>query len=142
MLDPKIIIVVFFVLITLYGVVRKNRFFFNLGYFLYGLSVFAAELNEYFDVQSFSHLLFAILFLLQTILSIPNKLPYNGSKLAKSAAVKIYSCLSIINLVGILVPYTSPAPEITFYLHTAMAIFPMVAVVLILTNKIPLSKEE
>ena len=38
--------------------------------------------------------------------------------------------------------HTSPAPEITFYLHTAMAIFPMVAVVLILTNKIPLSKEE
>ena len=142
MLEPKIIVVIIFVLITLYGVVTKKRVFFNLGYFLYGLSVFVAELNEYFDIQSFSHLLFAILFLLQAILSIPNKLPYNGSKLAKSAAVKIYSCLSIINLVGILVPYTSPAPEITYYLHAAMAIFPMVAVVLILTNKIPLSPLE
>jgi len=139
MFDPKIIVVVFFVLTTLYGVIMRNRVFFNLGYFLYGLAVFAAELNEYFDVQSFSHLLFAILFLLQAILSIPNKLPYNGSKLAKSAAVKIYSCLSIINLVGILVPYTSPAPEITYYLHAAMMLFPMVAVVLILTNKIPLN---
>ena len=141
MIEPKIIFVIIFVLITLYGVLKKNRVFFNMGYFLYGLSVFVAELNEYFDVQSFSHLLFAILFLLQAILSIPNKLPYNGSKLAKSAAVKIYSCLSIINLVGILVPYTSPAPEITYYLHAAMAIFPMVAVVLILMNKIQISTE-
>lgn len=141
MLETKIIVVILFVLITLYGIVKKNRVFFNMGYFLYGISVFVAELNEYLDVQSFSHLLFAILFLLQAILSIPNKIPYNGSPLAKSAAVKIYSCLSIINLVGILVPYTSPAPEITYYLHAAMAIFPMVAVLMILTNKIPLTKE-
>ena len=63
MLEPKIIVVIIFVLITLYGVITKKRVFFNLGYFLYGLSVFVAELNEYFDVQSFSHLLFAILFL-------------------------------------------------------------------------------
>ena len=72
MLESKIIVVILFVLITLYGIVKKNRVFFNMGYFLYGISVFVAELNEYLDVQSFSHLLFAILFLLQAILSIPN----------------------------------------------------------------------
>lgn len=141
MLNLEIILVVLFVLITFIGVLKRNRVLFNLGYFLYGLSVFVVELQMYNDILSFSHLLFAILFLLQAILSIPNKLPYDGGKLAKSAAVKIYSCLSIINLVGILVPYTSPAPNITFYLHLVMAIFPMIAVVMILTNKIPLSSE-
>lgn len=141
MLNLEIILIVLFVLITFIGVLKRNRVLFNLGYFLYGLSVFVVELQMYYDILSFSHLLFAILFLLQAILSIPNKLPYDGGKLAKSAAVKIYSCLSIINLVGILVPYTSPAPNITFYLHLVMAIFPMIAVVMILTNKIPLSSE-
>lgn len=141
MLNLEIILIVLFVLITFIGVLKRNRVLFNLGYFLYGLSVFVVELQMYYDILSFSHLLFAILFLLQAILSIPNKLPYDGGKLAKSAAVKIYSCLSIINLVGILVPYTSPAPNITFYLHLIMSIFPMIAVVMILTNKIPLSSE-
>ena len=141
MLHLDIILVIVFVLITFLGVVKRNRILFNLGYFLYGLSVFVVELQMYFDILSFSHLIFAILFLLQTILSIPNKLPYDGGRLAKSAAVKIYSCLSIINLVGILVPYTSPAPEITFYLHFAMAIFPMIAVIMILMDKVPTTSE-
>ena len=131
MLHLDIILVIVFVLITFLGVVKRNRILFNLGYFLYGLSVFVVELQMYFDILSFSHLIFAILFLLQTILSIPNK----------PAAVKIYSCLSIINLVGILVPYTSPAPEITFYLHLAMAIFPMIAVIMILMDKVPTTSE-
>ena len=109
MMHPEILVVVFFVLLTTFGVVRRNRIFFNLGYFLYGLSVFAAEINQYLEIQSFSHLLFAILFLIQAILSVPNKLPYDGGKLAKSAAVKIFSCLALINMIGVLVPYTSPA---------------------------------
>jgi len=141
MMHPEILVVVFFVLLTTFGVVRRNRIFFNLGYFLYGLSVFAAEINQYLEIQSFSHLLFAILFLIQAILSVPNKLPYDGGKLAKSAAVKIFSCLALINMIGVLVPYTSPAPEITFYLHSAMAIYPIVAMILVLANKIPITQE-
>ena len=39
MLHPEILAVIVFVLLTTYGVVRRNRMFFNLGYFLYGLSV-------------------------------------------------------------------------------------------------------
>ena len=39
MLHPEIFAVIAFVLLTTYGVVRRNRMFFNLGYFLYGLSV-------------------------------------------------------------------------------------------------------
>ena len=56
MMHPEILVVVFFVLLTTFGVVRRNRIF-NLGYFLYGLSVFAAEINQYLEIQSFSHLL-------------------------------------------------------------------------------------
>lgn len=141
MMHPEILIVIVFVLLTTYGVLRRNRIFFNLGYFLYGLSVFVAEINQYLDIQSFSHLLFAILFLIQAILSVPNKLPYDGGKLAKSAAIKIFSCLALINLIGVLVPYTSPAPTVTYYLHSVMAIFPVVAMFLVLTNKIPVTEE-
>ena len=141
MLHPEILAVIAFVLLTTYGVVRRNRMFFNLGYFLYGLSVFIAEINQYIDIQSFSHLLLAILFLIQAILSLPNRLPYDGGKLAKSAAVKIFSCLALINLIGVLVPYTSPAPEVTYYLHSIMAIYPIIAMLLVLTNKIPVTKE-
>ncbi len=141
MMHPEILIVIVFVLLTTYGVLRRNRIFFNLGYFLYGLSVFVAEINQYLDIQSFSHLLFAILFLIQAILSVPNKLPYDGGKLAKSAAIKIFSCLALINLIGVLVPYTSPAPTVTYYLHSVMAIYPVVAMFLVLTNKIPVTKE-
>ena len=141
MMHPEILIVIVFVLLTTYGVLRRNRIFFNLGYFLYGLSVFVAEINQYHDIQSFSHLLFAILFLIQAILSVPNKLPYDGGKLAKSAAIKIFSCLALINLIGVLVPYTSPAPTVTYYLHSVMAIYPVVAMFLVLTNKIPVTKE-
>lgn len=141
MMHPEILIVIVFVILTTYGVLRRNRIFFNLGYFLYGLSVFVAEINQYFDIQSFSHLLFAILFLIQAILSVPNKLPYDGGKLAKSAAIKIFSCLALINLIGVLVPYTSPAPIVTYYLHSVMAIYPVVAMFLVLTNKIPVTEE-
>lgn len=141
MLHPEIILVTIFVFISLYGMIKKSRFFFNLGYFLYGLAVFAAELNQYFDINSFSHLLFAVLFLLQAILAIPNTLVYDGAALAKSAGVKIYSSLSIINTVGILVPYTSPAPNVTYYLHMAMTLFSVIAIVFILGNKVPIQKE-
>ena len=141
MMHPEILIVIVFVLLTTYGVLRRKRILFNLGYFLYGLSVFVAEINQYLDIQSFSHLLFAILFLIQAILSVPNKLPYDGGKLAKSAAIKIFSCLALINLIGVLVPYTSPAPTVTYYLHSVMAIYPVVAMFLVLTNKIPVTEE-
>ena len=141
MFHPEIILVTIFVFIALYGLIKRNRFFFNLGYFLYGLAVFVAELNQYFDINSFSHLLFAILFLLQAILAFPNTLAYDGSRLAKSAGIKIYSCLLIINAVGILVPYTSPAPDVTYYLHMAMALFSLITIGLILGNKIPTQKE-
>ena len=141
MFHPEIILVTIFVFISFYGMIKRNRLFFNLGYFLYGLSVFVAELNQYFDINSFSHLLFAILFLLQAILAFPNILAYDGSRLAKSAGIKIYSCLSIINAVGILVPYTSPAPHVTYYLHIAMALFSLIAIGLIVGDKIPIQKE-
>ena len=64
MKHPEILIVVFFVMLTTFGVVRRNRIF-QFGLFLYGLSVFTAEINQYLEIQSFSHLLFAILFLIK-----------------------------------------------------------------------------
>ena len=49
---PQIIIASICILITLYGVFKKNRVFFNLGYFIYGLIVVFSEivLKFYFRI--------------------------------------------------------------------------------------------
>ena len=54
MMHPEILVVVFFVLLTTFGVFRRNRIFFNLGYFLYGLSVFARNQSIPRDSKFFS----------------------------------------------------------------------------------------
>ena len=98
---PQIIIASICVLISLYGMLKKNRVFFNLGYFLFGLVVVASEFSFFAKDPAPIHLATAFMWLIQISLAIPNKLPYDGSKVAKSAAVKIYVCLSLINLFGI-----------------------------------------
>ena len=45
---PQIIIASLCLLITLYGVFKKNRVFFNLGYFIFGIIVIASELSFFF----------------------------------------------------------------------------------------------
>ena len=45
---PQIIVASTCILVTLYGVFRKNRVFFNLGYFVYGLIVVFSDQEELF----------------------------------------------------------------------------------------------
>lgn len=140
-MNPLIIIASLLVLVSLFGVIRRNRQIFLTGYFVYGILVFGAELNNYAATQEATNLLVAFLWLVQAVLAIPTKLPYDGSKLAKSAAVKINASLSIINWIGVLIPGISPAPEVTFYLHLILAIFPLIAIALVLTNKIAITAD-
>ena len=139
---PQIIIASVCILITLYGLLKRNRVFFNLGYFLFGVIVVASEFNFFAQNQAPIHLATAFLWLIQISLAIPNKLPYDGSKLAKSAAVKIYVCLSLINLFGIyIVRVNDEVPDIAQYFHIILAVLPLVPIYLVLSDKIAITKE-
>ena len=132
----QIIIASLCILITLIGVLKKNRVFFNIGYFVYGLIVVFSELGFFAENQDMIHLAVASLWVIQCVLTIPNKLPYDGGKLAKSAAIKIYSSLTIINLFGAYIVCESEIPDFVSYFHMVLAVLPLVAIYMVVTNKV------
>jgi hypothetical protein len=138
---PQIIIASVCVLISLYGLLKRNRVFFNLGYFLFGLVVVASEFSFFAKDPAPIHLAAAFMWLIQISLAIPNKLPYDGSKVAKSAAVKIYVCLSLINLFGIYIVRVSDVPNVAQYFHIILAVLPLVPIYLVLNDKIEITQE-
>lgn len=79
--------------------------------------------------------------MIQSSLALPNKLPYDGSKLAKSAAIKIYISLTIVNLFGMYIVRVSDVPDFAQYFHLILAILPLVAIYLILNDKIEIIKD-
>ena len=133
---PQIIIASLCILITLIGVLKKNRVYFNIGYFVYGLIVVFSELGFFAENQDMIHLAVASLWVIQSVLTIPNKLPYDGGKLAKSAAVKISSSWVIINLVWAYIVCESEIPEFVSYFHMVLAVLPLVAIYMVVTNKV------
>ena len=137
---PQIIVASICLLITLYGVFKKNRVFFNLGYFIFGIIVIISELGFFSENQETIHLATALIWMIQCSLALPNKLPYDGSKLAKSAAIKIYVSLTLINLFGVYVVRVSDVPDIAQYFHLILAVLPLVAIYLILNNKVEITK--
>tara|TARA_B100000963_G_C22230939_1_gene495794 strand:- start:138 stop:560 length:423 start_codon:yes stop_codon:yes gene_type:complete len=138
---PQIIIASVCVLTTLYGLIKRNRVFFNLGYFLFGLVVVASEFSFFAQNHAPIHLATAVLWLVQISLAIPNKIAYDGSKLAKAAAVKIYVCLSLINLFGIYIVRVTDVPDVAQYFHIILAILPIITIYLVLNDKIEITKE-
>ena len=138
---PQIIIASVCVLISLYGLLKRNRVFFNLGYFLFGLVVVASEFSFFAKDPAPIHLADAFMWLIQISLAIPNKLPYDGSKVTKSAAVKIYVCLSLINLFGIYIVRVSDVPDVAQYFHIILAVLPLVPIYLVLNDKIEITQE-
>ena len=136
---PQIIIASICILITLFGVYKKNRVLFNLGYFIYGLIVVFSEIGFYVENKAAIHIATAALWLIQSSLAIPNKLPYDGSKLAKSAAIKIYISLTIINLFGVFIVKISDVPDFVSYFHIILAVLPLVAIYLVLNNKVEIT---
>ena len=136
----KLLISSLAILITLYGVFKKNRVFFNFGYFAFGIMIVIDQLKLYSELGEDINLALASLWLIQTIIALPNKLPYDGSKLAKSAAVKIYLCLSLVNAFGAF--YATKVdyiPTGAMYGHMLLAILPLVAMYLVLNNKIEIT---
>ncbi len=137
-MNPLAIVAGIPVLITLFGVIKRKRFFFLLGYFLYALLVVGAEMNNYMETNAMQHLMIAALWAVQGALAFPNKLNYDGSKVFKSFAIKTFIAFILINLIGIFVAKDSEAvPKAAEYYHGILMVFPMIATFLMLTNRVP-----
>ena len=133
------------VLVALYGLIRKQRFFFLLGYVLYALIVIPNEIGEYLATGSMERLAVAVVWLLQAILAFPNKLNYDGSKVFKSFGIKTFLSLAAINIFGVVLSRVMPTPpEFTEGLrtmigvfHGVLAVLPLVGMFLMATDRLP-----
>ena len=138
------------VLVAVYGVIRRQRFFFLLGYLLYALIVVPNELGEYMATGSMERLAVAMIWILQGILAFPNRLNYDGSKVFKSFGIKTFLCLATINIFGIALTRVMPTPpEFTEGLRTMIGVFhgvlallPFIGIYLMASNKIPLGTND
>ena len=69
------------------------------------------------------HLALASLWLIQCTITLPNKLAYDGSKIAKSAGIKINLVLSIINFFGAFYAQNSLAGQTLLWRCFKTAVF-------------------
>ena len=128
------------VLLTAFGVLKKKRFFFLLGYTLYSLMVVTAELYSYASSGDFSHFMIASLFFAQLIIAFPNKLNDDGSKVF---TIKLFLCLVVINIIGVLVVLNDPiVNDICAYYYALLAFLPIVVIFLMLINRIPVQENK
>ena len=138
-MNPAIIPVLIFVIISIIGLAKRHREIFLLGYFLYGILVFGAEISSFISTEEPINLFVAFIWLIQAVLAFPNKYPYDSPSV-KDARIKICIALSLINITGVLIPEISPEPQITLYIHLIMAILPLMVVGLLSSGKIEMEK--
>ena len=133
---------IFFLCITIiiFGIIKKNRLFFNYGYLIVGLLIIIDQIIIYISSYDPLNLALISLWLIQVILVIPNKLPpltKDGSVIAKSAIPKIMVSLSIINFFGAYYASTVDyIPDVAVYGHIILGLFPVAPAYFILAGKI------
>ena len=128
------------IIIITYGVIKKNRLFFNYGYLIVGLLIIIDQIFIYLSSYDPLNLALISLWLIQVILVIPIKLPpltKDGSVIAKSAIPKIMVSLTIINFFGAYYALTVDyIPDIAVYGHIILGLFPIAPAYFILAGKI------
>ena len=140
-MDIKIIVSALVILVSLYGLIKKNRVFFNTGYFVFGLMVVLDQFLLFNESGAVLHLALASLWLIQCTITLPNKLAYDGSKIAKSAGIKINLVLSIINFFGAFYAQkAAEVPEGAAYGHLLLAALPLIVIYFIVSDKIEINK--
>ena len=147
-MDALVLIATIPVFISLYGVIKKQRFFFLLGYFLFSFLVIPDEISRYIASPDISHILFATVFGLQAILTFPNKLNYDGTKVFKSFGIKTMLSLFLINIIAVLLINLHPESliddiqengqtlNIAMIIHGVFTLMPLIGCYLMLSNKI------
>ena len=149
-MNPLVIVAGIPTALALFGVIRRNRFYFLLGYFLYALIVIPNELTTYASNGDIQHLALAAIWCCQAIVAFPNKLNYDGSKVFKSFAIKVFLTLSIVNLFGVLLIQSMPASleltedtkTIAATYHGILSVLPLVGIFLMSTDRIPVGTNE
>ena len=128
------------IIVIIFGIIKKNRLFFNYGYLIVGLLIIIDQIIIYISSYDPLNLALISLWLIQVILVIPNKLPpltKDGSVIAKSAIPKIMVSLSIINFFGAYYASTVDyIPDIAVYGHIILGLFPVAPAYFILAGKI------
>ena len=128
------------IIIIIFGIIKKNRLFFNYGYLIVGLLIIIDQIIIYISSYDPLNLALISLWLIQVILVIPNKLPpltKDGSVIAKSAIPKIMVSLSIINFFGAYYASTvNYIADIAVYGHIILGLFPIAPAYFILAGKI------
>ncbi len=128
-------------MLTLYGLLKRNRVFFNLGYFLFGLVVVISEFSFFAKDPAPIHLATAFLWMIQISMAIPNKLPFDGSKITKSTALKVYVCLSLINIFGVYIVQVTDISDVAQSFHIILAVLPFIPIYLVMKDKLEISQE-
>ena len=128
------------IIIIIFGIIKKNRLFFNYGYLIVGLLIIIDQIIIYISSYDPLNLALISLWLIQVILVIPNKLPpltKDGCVIAKSAIPKIIVSLSIINFFGAYYASTVDyIPDVAVYGHIILGLFPIAPAYFILAGKI------
>ena len=136
----KSIVSLLCIVVVVYGMFKKNRLFFNLGYFIFGIFIVYDQLSLFMESNDIIHLSLASLWLIQAALTYPNSLPpltRDGSIIAKTAVPKIMICLSIINFFGAYyVTLVDYIPNEAMYGHILLGLFPLFPAYMILADKI------
>ena len=136
----KSIVSLICIITVIYGIFKKSRIFFNIGYFVFGIFIVYDQLLLFIENYEIIHLSLASLWLVQVVLTYPNRLPpltKDGSIIAKSAIPKIMICLSIINFFGAYyVTLVDYIPNEAMYGHILLGLFPLFPAYFILADKI------
>ena len=136
----KSIVSLICIITVIYGIFKKSRLFFNIGYFVFGIFIVYDQLLLFIENYEIFHLSLASLWLVQVVLTYPNRLPpltKDGSIIAKSAIPKIMICLSIINFFGAYyVTLVDYIPNEAMYGHILLGLFPLFPAYFILADKI------
>ena len=136
----KSIVSLICIITVIYGIFKKIRLFFNIGYFVFGIFIVYDQLLLFIENYEIIHLSLASLWLVQVVLTYPNRLPpltKDGSIIAKSAIPKIMICLSIINFFGAYyVTLVDYIPNEAMYGHILLGLFPLFPAYFILADKI------
>ena len=136
----KTVIFCFCIITVVYGIIKKNRLYFNYGYLIVAFLIMADQIIIYSGSSDPLNLALASLWLIQAVLVIPNKLPpltRDGSVIAKSAVPKIMISLSIINFFGAYFASTVDyIPDLAMYGHIIFGLFPIAPAYFILAGKI------
>jgi hypothetical protein len=112
-----------------------------MGYFIYGIVVVISEFNFFYLDPNPEHFAVATLYSIQSLLALPNKSDYDRSKFTKSATIKIYTSLSLINFFGIYILGVTVVPNFVRYFHLVLAFIPLVFIYLVLRKKTDPSKQ-